>query len=170
MQALENFRVAYTTMRTGATIEREDPDVRRLIDALALFAARTRVAAQRSLLATQRRLFQQYFSYLLTPMPARAIVQASPTERLLEAVTLPRHAEMTIGPEEGTPATFRTTRELRILPLRLTSIDMLLMPKSGQRVVFDLRMNKPRRDPPETLRFYVTHLDDYPASLGLLDT
>jgi type VI secretion system protein ImpG len=170
MQALENFRVSYTTMRTGATIEREDPDVRRLLDALALFAARTRVAAQRSLLATQRRLFQQYFSYLLTPMPARAIVQAHPTGRLLEAAEIPRHTDLNVGPDGGVSATFRTTRALRVLPLQLAALDMLLMPKAGQRIVFDMRMMKPRRDAPETLRFYVTHLDDYPASLGLLDT
>ena len=48
---------------------REDPDVRRLIESMAFFTARTRLSSIRNIQNTRRRLFEQYFSFLLHPVP-----------------------------------------------------------------------------------------------------
>ena len=52
LQALENLRLTYTSVNTSAAIEREDPEVRRLLESMAMLSARSRVASQRNLLAT----------------------------------------------------------------------------------------------------------------------
>src|SRR4051812_45816608 len=139
MQSLENFRVSYTSVRPGAQVDREDPDVRRLIDAMAFFTARTRTSVLRNLLTTQRRLFEQYFSFLLTPMPSVGLLQAQPTGRFVETVVLPRGAEALVTPEGSAGAFFHAVADLRIMPLKLEAIDTLLRQKAGFRVVMTFR-------------------------------
>ena len=60
MEGLDAFRLAYRDRYPEAPLDREDPDVRRLIEAMALFSARTRLAAERHMSSTHRRMFQQF--------------------------------------------------------------------------------------------------------------
>jgi type VI secretion system protein ImpG len=168
MQALENFRVSYTSARVGAQVDREDPDVRRLIDAMAFFTARTRASVTKNVLATQRRLFEQYFSFLLTPLAPTALLQVEPTGRFAESVVLPRGSEVLVTPEGSPGALFHTQSDLRILPIKLEAIDTLLRSRSGTRVVLTCRARFPRNDEIGTLPLLVSHLDDYKASLGVI--
>src|SRR4051812_42192049 len=126
MQSLENFRVSYTSVRSGAQVEREDPDVRRLIDAMAFFTARTRHSVLKNVLSTQRRLFEQYFSFLLTPMPPMGLLQAQTGGRFVETTVLPRGADVQLTPEGSAGAFFHAVSDLRILPIKLEGIDTLL--------------------------------------------
>jgi type VI secretion system protein ImpG len=163
MQALENLRVTYTSVHASASIEREDPEVRRLIESVALLAARSRMASQRSLLATQRRLFQQYFSFLLAPCPAAGLLQLEATGQLADEVVLPRGTEVAVT-VEGQRALFLTQREVRLLPMTLDSCETLLRAK-GLRIVLNFRASFPRNDEIGNLPLHVNHLDDFAASL-----
>ncbi|MBL4850463.1 MAG: type VI secretion system baseplate subunit TssF [Planctomycetes bacterium] len=167
MQALENLRVSYTGAYASAGLVREDPEVRRLLEAIALLSARSRVASQRSLLATQRRLFQQFFSFLLSPCPARGLLQLEPTGRLADTVELPRGTEVQVSAPSGASAMFATQRAVRVLPLRLVWCETLLRVE-GPRVVLGFRAPFPRQEEINTLSLHVNHLDDYPASLTLV--
>lgn len=169
LQALENLRLSYTSLHPAAALEREDPEVRRLLESMALMAARSRLAAQQSLLATQRRLFQQYFDYLLTPCPAMGLLQLEPTNQLADEVLLPRGSRVAVSPEGGGPrGLFVTQRPLRVLPLRLASCETLLRPGQGLRVVLGFRAGFARNEELGTLPLHVNHLDDYAASLTVL--
>jgi type VI secretion system protein ImpG len=168
MKSLENFRVTYTSVHASASVEREDPEVRRLIDAMAFFSARTRTAALRNLLSTQRRLFQQYFSFLLSPMPAMGMLQAQTTGRFAETTVLPRGSEVLIAAEGRPGAVFHTAADMRILPIQLAGIQTLLRSSSGTRVVLTFKSAFPRNDEIGLLPLFVNHLDDYAASLSVL--
>ena len=74
------------TLRPGVPLDQEDPDVRRLIEAMAIFTARTRLAGTRHINARHRQILLQYFPFLLTPLPAMALAQAVLTGQLAEAV------------------------------------------------------------------------------------
>src|SRR5438093_9524533 len=113
MHALENFRMTYATIHPTVALEREDPDVRRLMEAMAFFNARTRTASLKNLLATNLRLFQQFFSFLLTPIPAAATLRAEATGRFAEPVLLPRDAEVLVTAQTGERAVFRTMYDMR---------------------------------------------------------
>ncbi len=165
MQAIENFRMTYSSAHPEAALEKDDPEVRRLIEAMAFFTARTRLSALNNLLKTRRRLFQQFFSYLLSPLPAVGLLQAVPTGRFAEPAVLPKGAEIVVAPEGGQAAIFRTMAEVRILPVRLEGVDMLLLPKEGFRIVLDFRAAYPRNDDIGLLPVYITHLNNYNASL-----
>ncbi len=169
LQALETLRVTYTSINTAASIEREDPEVRRLLEAMALLSARSRVASQRNLLATQRRLFQQYFSFLLTPCPAMGLLQLEPTNQLADQVVLPRGTEVAVTAASGARALFLTQRPLKVLPMKLESCDTLLRPGAGLRVVLGFRAPFARNDELEVLPLHINHLDDYAASLTVME-
>ncbi|MGD8989677.1 MAG: type VI secretion system baseplate subunit TssF, partial [Syntrophobacterales bacterium] len=128
MHELENFRMSYAAMHPAIPLEREDPDVRRLTEAMAYFAARTHLAGIRNIIEFRRRIFQQFFSYLLTPLPAMGMIRAALSGKFSEPVVLPKGTEIAVSSETKGTAIFRTLHDLRILPLSVTEMKMLLLP------------------------------------------
>jgi len=167
MNALENFRIAYASLHPGVPLDREDPDVRRLIEAMALFSARTRLAGSRNISATSRRIFQQFFPYLLAPIPSMAILQAQPTRQFVEPVLFPKGSEIIFSPESGGGAIFRTLSDLRILPITLTRFSMLLLDR-GFRIALRFSASFPRSEEIDRLSFCINHLNNYESSQMVL--
>lgn len=168
MHELENFRMSYAAMHPAIPLEREDPDVRRLTEAMAYFAARTHLAGIRNIIEFRRRIFQQFFSYLLTPLPAMGMMRAKLTGQFSEPVSLPKGSEIAVSSETKGTAIYRTLHDMRILPLSLTEMKMLLLPSKGYRVVLVLNAPYARNDDIGILRFHINHLDDFQASLRVL--
>jgi len=165
MHELENFRMSYAAMHPAIPLEREDPDVRRLTEAMAYFAARTHLAGIRNIIEFRRRIFQQFFSYLLTPLPAMGMIRAALSGKFSEPVVLPKGTEIAVSSETKGTAIFRALHDLRILPLSLTEMKMLLLPNKGYRIVLVLNAPYARNDDIGNLRFHINHLDDFQASL-----
>jgi|GEM_PF-402402 len=165
MKLLENFRMTYAAAHPGVPLDRDDPDVRRLIEALAFFAVRSRLAAVSNVVASQLRIFQQFYSYLLAPLPAMSILQARPTGQFVETVLFPKGSEIAISPAAGGNAFFRTTHDLRILPISLTGLRTLLLPNRGFRLVLQFNAPYSRNDEIGRLSLHVDHLNDFLASL-----
>ena len=168
MHELENFRMSYAALHPATPLDREDPDVRRLTEAMAYFAARTHMAGIRNIVDFRRRIFQQFFSYLLTPLPAMGIIRPKLTGQFSEPVSLPKGSEIALSSETKGSAMFRTLHDLRILPISLVEVKMLLLPNRGFRVLLSLRAPYSRSDDIGHLRFHINHLDDYQASLRVI--
>lgn len=164
MDALETFRMAYASMHPGVPLDRDDPDIRRLIEAMAVFSARTRLAGTKHINAMHRRMFQQYFPYLLTPLPATALIQAIPSGQLAEPVFLPMGSEFIVTPESGGSAFFRTMRDLRILPIQLREYKRLEMPDKCIRLALRFGAAFSRDDDIGTLSFFINHLNNFESS------
>lgn len=168
MNDLENFRMSYAAMHPTTPLDRDDPDVRRLTEALAYFAARTHVAGFRNIIDFRRRIFQQFFPYLLTPLPAMGIIRPKLTGQFGEPVLLPKNSEIAVSSETKGTALFRTMHDAYILPISLTGLKMRLLPNKGFRVLLSLRAAYPRNDDIGRLYFHINHLNDYLASLRIL--
>lgn len=168
LQALEGFRMAYAAEHPSAPLQPDDPDVRRLIEALAFFAARSQKAAVATLVEQRRRLFRQFLPYLLDPLPAMGMLQAVPTGRLTEAVELPRGTEIAVRDAGERVAIFRTLRALRLLPLTLGRPGVLVLPDGRLRFTVPAAASHPRNDELGTLSFHVNQLNDFNGSLRLL--
>lgn len=164
MNELENFRVAYASLKPGVPLDREDPDVKRLIEAMALFSARTRLAGTRNIVAMRRRIFQQFFPYLLNSLPSMAILQASLTGQLAEPFFFPKGSEIAVSPEKGGTALFQTLHDLTILPVTLSDFRMLLMPERGFRLALNIRAPFVRSEKINRISFFINHLNNYEAS------
>lgn len=146
-------------------LSREEPAVRRLMEALAFFSMRTREANTNNLRALFRRLFAEYANELLHPIPAAGLLQAQ-LDDLPQPLTLPRRTTLHVQIGEHA-ATFRTTRDLRLLPLRLRQTRLVPLDAGGWRLVLNLAALAPL-PPAETLRVHVRYLESYELSLALL--
>ncbi|HNF97220.1 MAG TPA: type VI secretion system baseplate subunit TssF, partial [Pseudomonadota bacterium] len=125
LKTLEEFRQRHVQRHPHSRVEREDPDVRRLIEALGFFSVRTRLATLRNLHATWRRLFGTYFGYLLKPLPTRLLVQAQVTPRMVESTLLDAGSELRVTTQNGHVGYFRSSHELRIVPITLESMQLI---------------------------------------------
>lgn len=171
LESLEKFRMGYTALHPRAPLGREDQDVRRLTEALALFSARTRLAGQRALTRSTLRLFRQHFPYVLNPMPAMAMLRALPQDRcFVDPVELPRGTRVLFSPSKSGaptgPLSFRTLTPLRLNPSHLKQVD-LVPREQGDRLVLSFESHFPRGRPPGSLLLYVNHLNEFRSSLAV---
>ena len=167
MNSLEHFRRRFLERHPSAPLEREDPDVRRLIESMAFFSVQTRQATLRSLRSVWWRLFAGFFDFMVEPVPSAALVQAMPTEKMVEPVVLPRGTELRLTPQGEAPGFFRTRRELRVLPAFLERTDVLPLPRGGHRLILRFESRFARKDEVGLLSLHVRHLDNYSSSLAV---
>lgn len=146
---------------------REDPDVRRLIEAMAFFSARTRAGAMGALESAVQRLAGGTLDELLGSTPAAVMMQAVPNEQLIEPIVLPAGLPLQVTTKDGRTGIFCTERAARLLPAEVVQAALVRGPK---RVELSLRVRALRPlASATTLSFYVRRLDDYRASLALFD-
>ncbi len=173
LEALEKFRISYTGIYPNTPLTREDPDIRRLVEALAMFTARTRIAAERNIDQSMLRIFRQHFSYLLDPVPAMMMLSATPTARYVDATELPEGTEVYLI-ERGTKLTearafrVRTRARLRILPIQLEALEVLRTRARTYRIQLRFTAAFRRNDELSELNLYVNHLDDLASSISVL--
>lgn len=167
MRELENFRMGYAAAHPSVPLERDDPDVRRLVEAMAFFAARTHYAGLRNIHKVQLRIFHQLFPYLLAPLPSMGMLQCRPSGQFAETVSLPKDTEILITPGNKAPAIFRTLHDLRILPVTLREVSMPVVFGRGLRLMLRLKAFYSRSDDIGRIRFHINHLNDYQASLRI---
>ncbi|EYF05038.1 type VI secretion system baseplate subunit TssF [Chondromyces apiculatus] len=173
LAALERFRIAYTGAYPSTPLSREDPDVRRLLEGMAMFSARTRLAADRGMHRSIQRIFRQHFSYLLGPLPAMGMLRATPTLSLADAADLPRGAGVLLvePPAKGAePRVFRmqTRHRLRILPITLSGVSLISRRGRGARILLRFSSSFPRNDEIGEINLHVNHLDDLGSSMAVL--
>jgi type VI secretion system protein ImpG len=168
LDGLDHFRQRFQERNPSIPVEREDPDVRRLLEAMAYFQVRTRQSMMRNLRSTWRRLFASFFDYLLDPVPAMAMIQALPSQKMNEATVLARGTEVRLKSSDGeATGFFRLQRDLRILPIFLERSEVLERIEGGFRLVLDFRSYGRRKDTVDILSLYVRHLDAYRPSLAV---
>lgn len=174
LEALEEFRVAYSGMYPNVPLASEDPDVRRLLEALALFTARTRLASERNVEGALLRIAHQHFPYLLTPVPAMFMLRALPARSYVDVSVLPRGAQVglvktaTEADARDTVFAFRTLASLRILPIELKAVDTLVRPKGQLRLALRFSAAFDRGDDIAELPLYIDYLGDLHSSLLVL--
>lgn len=172
LAALDRFRISYTGAYPNTPLSREDPDVRRLLEGLAMFTARTRVATARALHRNVLRMFRQHFSHMLGPVPAMGMLSAKPSARFVDPAVLPSGSEVMLV-EPGIKGAddrvfrFRTIGELRVLPLELHSVVPLRMPDRSLRLVLQFRFTTRHAMMMDVgdLHLHINHLDDLASSL-----
>lgn len=166
LRVLEELRRSYVARHPASGLEREDPDIQRIIEALALFSVRSRLSQQRNIQSTWRRLFASYFDFLLAPLPSCAVLQAVVTPRLVETVTIERGTLLRLTTTSGKTASFTTLADLRVLPIRLDSLELKRF-DSYSELVLRFTTRFPRTDAVEVLRLFVHCAGSYNAAVLL---
>lgn len=146
---------------------RDDPDVRRLIEAMAFFSARTRAGAIGAVETAVRRLAGGTLDELLVSSPAAVMVQAVPGEHLIEPLRLPAGLPLQATTKDNRVGVFTTERALTLLPAETRAAVVTRGPRRVE-IVIEVVALRPLSKA-TTLSFYVRRLDDYRASLALYD-
>lgn len=162
LEALDEFLLR----RRGGEgfIQPEDPDVRRLMESLAFFAARTHEAAAAELRGAIARLTHGLLDEFALPQPARVLLRGLPSPRLAEPAHIPRGSRVRLETADGEVGFFSTMRDVTVRPLDLDRAELQLLGGSGHRVLLRLRSRVPVAGVPEPLSLQIDHLGDYPVS------
>ena len=175
LESLETFRERYRHLYPFAGLDRDDPDVQRLLEGLAFFTARTRRAADRALAGYERRALEQVFPHLVTPLPSMALLTVDATDRMTEPRTLPAGTEVAVSPRadaHGRPATaisYRTLRELVVRPFDLDRprIQLTRLGDDGYELVIPIRSATPRDKAVDAIELHLDPHGDLLAALRL---
>ena len=163
LKAVDDF-LAY---RTGdaTSVSREDPDVRRLMESIAFFSARTRQAASDQLRRSVLSLARGHLDDFLSPQPARARVQATPAGLVTDTAHLPAGTVLRLTTADGEIGLFSTMADVNLRPLQIDLAELGLRSGSGFRLAIRIRARREMVDVPEPLAIHLSYLGDYPASL-----
>ena len=171
LQALERFRITYSGLHPDVGLERDDPDVRRLVEAMALLTARARLAGRKAATRTATRLFVQQLPYMLTPVPALALLQALPQPGFEQADLLGTGEgmilDMNAEEEDGAEALFKTLSPLAVLPIELRAVRSVRKEAGGRYLYLDFHSRYPRGWQVGGLNLLVDHLSDLRSSATL---
>jgi type VI secretion system protein ImpG len=176
LESLETFRERYRHLYPFAGLERDDPDVQRLLEGLAFFTARTRRAADRALAGYERRALEQVFPHLVTPLPSMAMLTVDGAERMIEPRTLPAGTEVAVSARpDGAPGrapaaiSYRTLRDVIVRPFDLDRprIKLARIGDEGYELVIPIRSATPRSEAVETIELHLDPHGDLLAALRL---
>jgi type VI secretion system protein ImpG len=136
LSALDDFRTEYSARYDFQGLGRDDQDVQRLIEAMAFYRARTRLSVEQGIVQYKLHALEQLFPYLLSPMPAMALLHPILASNMTDSRILPLQAELVVSPPpsaaEARVRTFRTWHQIPIFPLRIVegSVRLSRKPRS----------------------------------------
>ena len=174
LQELDKFRITHIGRYRDSILDRDDPDIRRLIEAMAMFTARTHLMGERSIRRSHTRLFQQHFSYLLDPTPPMSLIQASTTPRFVDPKVIP--VGTTVELEGQQPSSLKRTEEpalkltcktltsLTLMPITLESVETYRQKDQSYELLLRFRADFARLEPLETLQIHLNCYNDFRSS------
>lgn len=177
LESLEHFRMSWSAGHPGVGLDRDDPDVRRLIEALAFFSARTKDSAAKTAVGVNERLLSQHFSWLLDPSPASAMLLAHASVEHTHVEELERGTEVvltkTLQPmagqadTESVRAKFRFKRAMTLAPLEFERVYLKKRRGQGPQLEITIVPLAEIRSLPGTLRLHVDHLGELFSSMQI---
>lgn len=167
LQQIEKFRASHIAFYGETPLESEDPYTRRLIEALAFFGARARLQGTRKIAQIHQCLFRQYFSYLVNPLPAFAMLQLKPSIRYPEKVVLPIGSELVFKTAKNMKAVFQTLDSVAIPSLFFKKFTFDRKGDSGWRYLIEYASPHVSTEEIGTLKLYINHLNSFHSSLNV---
>ena len=104
-------------------IESDDPDVKRLIEAMAAFMAKGRMVAKSQIDQLHQRVFQQLLPYMASPVVSMGLFQAN-SQYITEATQLPQKTLFTLTTEDGDKADFVSLHTMPLRPITISQIQL----------------------------------------------
>ncbi len=148
-------------------LAREDPDVRRILEAVAFFSARTRAAAAASTTAAIRRIAAGTLDDLFPVAPASLLVAARAGAELPEPVNIAAGTQLRVKAADGRTGIFSTDLPMTVIPARIEGAGLV---PHDRRLTVRVRLAALRAfRSPRVIALHIRRLNDYRASLALRD-
>ncbi len=166
MQYLENFRERYSNFFTDIPLENDDPDIKRLIESMAVFSARTRLAGKENISRLHKRIFSQICPFLSSPLPATGLLKINP-HSIVEPVEIEKNTGLIVTTESGDSAYFRTLYNLEVFPFTVSGLECQTRSGNKPQIVISLDTYVDISKDIGKLSFYLNYLNSYVESLTL---
>ncbi|MCM2441303.1 type VI secretion system baseplate subunit TssF [Agrobacterium vitis] len=133
----------------------DDPHVERIIQSFAYSAARVRQKLDDEFPELTDSLLETLYPHYLAPVPPMSIVQFAPGAMLAGMQLLPRHTDIVTEPVGGDPCQFRTTQDVEIVPMTVSTASLTGLPLDAPAAPFagaagvlrlSLRSTAPKQD------------------------
>ncbi|WP_429932254.1 type VI secretion system baseplate subunit TssF [Agrobacterium vitis] len=133
----------------------DDPHVERIIQSFAYSAARVRQKLDDEFPELTDSLLETLYPHYLAPVPPMSIVQFAPGATLAGMQLLPRHTDIVTEPVGGDPCQFRTTQDVEIVPMAVSTASLTGLPLDAPAAPFagaagvlrlSLRSTAPKQD------------------------
>ncbi|MUZ74082.1 type VI secretion system baseplate subunit TssF [Agrobacterium vitis] len=133
----------------------DDPHVERIIQSFAYSAARVRQKLDDEFPELTDSLLETLYPHYLAPVPPMSIVQLTPGATLAGMQLLPRHTDIVTEPVGGDPCQFRTTQDVEIVPMTVSTASLTGLPLDAPAAPFagaagvlrlSLRSTAPKQD------------------------
>jgi type VI secretion system protein ImpG len=164
LSALDAFTSERARSDGAVPLGGDDPDVRRIVEAVAFTGARMRAAAAESMRDAVVRMAAGTLDDLFRPMPASMLIKASPTEHLVEPVTLPRGTPFRVETPQGDVSLWTSLAPLSIRPIRVKDARVVFENPPVLRLTLEARAPQP---PGASIRLHLRRFGDYRAALAL---
>lgn len=164
LDALDRF-FAKGARSNDLSMGTEDPDVRRIVEAMAYFGARARAAASASMRAAIVRLAGGLLDDLFAPMPAVAMLQADGRELLDKPADLPGGTRFRVETSDGRASLFVTRAPLSVRPIIVDKAEIVRLTR-GAELRLRLVAAVPQKGP-IVLPLFVRRYGDYRAAVEL---
>ncbi len=114
-------------------VDSADPEVRRVLEAVAYFAARTEQMARRGALDATRALVAEHLDFLSRPLAARALVQAVHSGEASTPVRVPQGTPFVVKPHGSDPhvPSVQLASEVSAIIAPLTVCDVFVEQRAG---------------------------------------
>ena len=165
LQQIEKFRATNSGLFEETPLNSEDPYTKRLVEAIAFFGARARLQGVQRMTHIHQRLFRQYFPYLVNPLPAIGMMQATPSLRYPQKVVIPSGSELVFKTSTEQKASFQTLGSLEVLPLFQKKFEFTQAEGRFWRCTIEYSATHTNTEEVGTLKLFINHLNSFYSSL-----
>ena len=167
LQGLEQFRQQYQSAFSTASLERDDPELKRLTEAIAYCTANAEHSAHEALHTHEQSLVEQIHPYMVSPLPAKTILQVNASAKMKESYFIEAGTTFDVQSQNPATAIFKTCMPLRILPLQYSNFEQA--PQGMNRVALSLRFDAfvPMSQAPGEVPIYLNVYNDINSTLAL---
>jgi len=121
--------------------KRTDPDVERLLEAMAFQNAMLRRKLDADFPELIYKLAQLILPHYLRPIPATTIIGFTPHTTGGQSTTVPAGTQLSSAPVNGTPCCFTTCADVELHPLEITDAALVQQPGRGREIRLSLTLH-----------------------------
>jgi type VI secretion system protein ImpG len=171
MTFLANIQSRFMDIHSQVPVEYEDPDVKRLSEAMAAFMAKGRIEGKAQINQLHRRVFQQLLPYIASPVASMGLLQTN-TRHITEATEIKAGTAFTIISEDDDKAQYQSLHAMPIRPITLGRLgyasNNLTTASAGSQ--FKIEINALTKVPGhlQHLPLYLTVNNNYSLTLQLI--
>ena len=118
---LASIQSRFSHIHQQGPVEFDDPDVKRLIEAMAAFMAKGRIAGRSQIDQLHQRVFQQLLPYIASPIASMGLVQAN-SQQITEATLLAKNTAFTVTSDDDDKADYISMHAMPLRPVAITDL------------------------------------------------